>query len=186
MKKMFLVLLAGLLAVSLISCGSSKGEKITLYTETGEGENVRLEVDFYYPENVGITLEEDEESKNWIDIHYEEKNVTISPAIFEDMTFDENKEYAKENEETYQEFKIRKYHCYGYEDFGGYWIYVHLEEVSDSTDRYLCIDTETIDFDKNYVEGIKQYEIPEVKKIIESFEYRGVVEIPEEENAKQE
>ena len=183
MKKLLSIILAGLLVLSLAACGGggkNKGEKLTLYAETWEGDDVMLAVDFYYPKDAGITLESDEECPDRIDIHYEDKNITISPAILEDTTFDDNKEYDKEGEETYEEFEINGYKCYGYEGFGGYWIYVHLEEVSETTDRYLVIDTETIDYSKDGTpEGKAQYEDEDIKKIIESFEYRGVVEYPE-------
>ncbi len=182
MKKLLSVILAVTLVLSLAACGGNKGKKITLYGETWEGDNVRLAVDFYYPEDADITLEGEEEYPNWIDIHYNDKNITISPAIFEDTTFDANKEYDKAGEETYEEFQINGYDCYGYESFGGYWIYVHLEEVSETTDRYLVIDTETIDYSKDGTpEDKAQYEDEDIKKIIESFEYRGVVEYPEPE-----
>lgn len=179
MKKLLSIILASLMVLSLAACGGgSKGEKLTLYAETWEGDDVRLAVDFFYPENAGITLEGDEEYPNWIDMHYESKNITIGPALFEDTTFDANKEYAKEEEETYKEFKINGYDCYGYEDFGGYWIYVHLEEVSETTDRYMVIDTEIIDYSKDTPEGIAHYEDKDIKKIIESFVYNGIVEYP--------
>ena len=178
MKKFLSFILCGIMVLSMTACGGSKGEKLTLYAETWEGENVRYAVDFYYPADAGITLEGDEEYPNWIDMHYTSKNITISPSVFEDTTFDANREYDKENEETYSEFKIGDYDCYGYEAFGGYWIYVHLEEVSETTDRYLVIDTETIDYSLDTPEGIAQYEDEDIKKIIESFEVQGVVEYP--------
>ncbi|MBQ8836136.1 MAG: hypothetical protein IJ002_01345 [Clostridia bacterium] len=192
MKKLLSVILAGLMVLALAACGDdnkgseeNKGEKLTLYGETWEGDDVMLAVDFYYPADAGITLEGDEEYPNWIDMHYNDKNITISPAIFEDTTFDANKEYAKENEETYEEFKLNGYNCYAYEDFGGYWIYVHLEELSETTDRYLVIDTEVIDYSiDDTPEGKAHYEDKDIKKIIDSFEYRGLVEYPEEEAEK--
>ncbi len=181
MKKALTLILAVALVLSLTACGD-KGVKVTLYEDTWEGENVKLAVDFYYPEGADITLEGDEEYPNWIDMNMNGKNIQISPAIFEDTTFDANKEYDKENQDTYKEFKINGYDCYGYEAFGGYWIYVHLEEVSETTDRYLVIDTETIDYSVDGTpEGIGQYEDKDIKTIVESFEYRGVVEYPEEE-----
>ena len=183
MKKLFSIILVVTLVLSLSACGGgNKGEKITLYEDTWEGENVKLAVDFYYPEGADITLEGDEEYPNWIDMKYNSKNITIGPALFEDTTFDANKEYAKENEDTYEEFELNGYDCYAYEDFGGYCIYVHLEEVSETTDRYLVINTETIDYSKDGTpEDKDQYEDEDIKKIVDSFEYRGVVEYPEEE-----
>ena len=182
MKKLLSVILMVTLVLSLAACGGNKGEKITLYEDTWEGENVKLAVDFYYPEGADITLEGDEEYPNWIDTKYHSKNITIGPALFEAATFDANKEYAKENEDTYDEFKLNGYDCYGFDDFGGYCIYVHFEEVSETTDRYMVINTETIDYSKDGTpENKAQYEDEDIKKIIESFEYRGVVEYPEEE-----
>ena len=58
---------------------------------------------------------------------------------------------------------------------------MHLEEVSETTDRYLVINTETIDYSKDGTpEDKAQYEDEDIKKIVDSFEYRGVVEYPEE------
>lgn len=188
MKRIMAAIMAMALALSLAACGGGsapKGEKLTLYAETWEGDNVMLAVDFYYPEDAGIVLEGDEEYPNWVDMHYEAKNITIGPALFEDTTFDANKEYAQENEDTYTEFEINGYQCYAYEAFSGYWIYVHLEEVSETTDRYLVIETEVIDYSKDYTEGIAHYEDEVVKQIIESFVYNGVVEYPPvEENVE--
>lgn len=185
MKKLLSIIVTIISVLSLVACGGNKGEKLTLYAETWEGDDVRLAADFYYPEDAGITLEGDEEEPNWMDMHYESKNITISPALFEDTTFDANKKYAKEEEETYTEFKINGYDCYAYEDFGGYWIYVHLEEVSETTDRYLVISTEVIDYSKDTPEGIAHYEDEDIKKIIESFEYQEVVEYPPVEEDKE-
>lgn len=184
MKKFLLLVIAGLMLVSVCACGKEdKGEKVTLYGETWDDSGM-LSVDFFYPKDADIVLEGDEEYPNWVDMHYGSKNITISPAIFEDTTFDDNKEYDKENEETFREFKINGYDCYGYEDFGGYWIYVHLEEISDTTDRYLVIDTEIIDYSiEDTPEGIAHYEDEDIKKIIESFVYNGVVEYPPVEEA---
>ena len=181
MKKLLAVMLAIILVLSLAACdGGSKGEKITLYESTYEGDDVRIAADFYYPGNVGITLEGDEEYPNWVDMKYPEKNITISAALFEDTTFDDNKGYAKEEEETYTELKLNGYDCYAYEDFSGYWIYVHLEEISENTDRYLVINTEITDYSIDSTpEGIAHYEDKDIKKIMESFEYRGLVEYPE-------
>ena len=177
MKKLLSVILMVTLVLSLAACGGNKGEKITLYEDTWEGEDVKLAVDFYYPEGADIEIEFDEEYPNNAEISYTSKNIQINPALFEDTTFDANKEYSKENEDTYEEFKLNGYDCYAYEDFGGYWIYVHLEEVSETTDRYLVIDTEAIDYSKDGTpEGKAQYEDKDIKKIMESFEYRGMVE----------
>ena len=66
MKKLLSVILMVTLVLSLAACGGNKGAKITLYEDTWEGENVKLAVDFYYPEDAGITLEGDEEYPNWI------------------------------------------------------------------------------------------------------------------------
>ena len=174
MKKFLAGLIAGIMILSLVACGGAKGVKVTLLEDSWEDE--QFSVDFFYPENAGIKVERDEDYAATVDMDYEAKNITISASLCEDTTFKENKKYDKENQEDYKEFKINGYDCYGYEAFGGYWIYVHLEEISETTDRYLIIDTETIDYSKKYIEGKAQYEDKDVKKIIESFVYNSVVE----------
>lgn len=196
MKKLLAIVLVGMMVLSFAACGGGAkveektGVKVTFYEESWEtweegNENLRLAVDFYYPEDAGIEVEIDEEYPNWGKLYYTDKNILISPSLFEDTTFDDNKEYAKENEDTYTEFELNGYNCYAYEDFGGYWIYVHIEEVSENTDRYLVIDTSVIDYSKDYVEGVAQYEDEDIKKIVNSFEYRGLVEYPEVENVEE-
>ena len=74
MKRLLSIILMVTLVLSLAACGGNKGEKITLYEDTWEGENVKLAVDFYYPEGADITLEGDEEYPNWIDMKYNSKN----------------------------------------------------------------------------------------------------------------
>ncbi len=186
MKKFLSVLIAGIIVLSVTACGNNSGEnkgiKYTLYEDTWEGDGVKIAVDFYYPEDADIEIDADEDYLNNVSMHYKSKNITIGPSLFEDTTFDANKEYAKENKEDYKEFKINGYDCYGYEAFGGYWIYVLLEEVSETTDRYLVIDTEVIDYSIDGTpKGIGHYEDEDIKKIIESFEYRGVVSYQQEE-----
>ena len=49
MKKLLSVVLALTLVLSLAACGGNKGEKITLYEDTWEGENVKLAVGIAEP-----------------------------------------------------------------------------------------------------------------------------------------
>lgn len=187
MKRLFALLLATLMVLTLVSCGGSgsggntgnneenKGEKLTLLQYTEEDYDAMISVDFFYPDNADITIEIDEEDPYCADITYEDEGVIISPSLFEDTTFDDNKEYAKEEEETYTEFEISGYDCYAYEDFGGYWIYAHLEKLYENTDRYLVITIDPVDFDEPVAEGAELYEIDEVKEIVDSFVYNGLV-----------
>ena len=64
---------------------------------------------------------------------------------------------------------------YAYEDFGGYWIYAHLEKLYENTDRYLVITIDPVDFNDPVAEGAELYEIDEVKEIVDSFVYNGLV-----------
>ena len=187
MKRLFALLLATLMVLTLVSCGGSgsggntgnneenKGEKLTLLQYTEEDYDAMISVDFFYPDNADITIEIDEEDPYCADLTYEDVGVIISPSLFEDTTFDDNKEYAKEEEETYTEFEIGGYDCYAYEDFGGYWIYAHLEKLYENTDRYLVITIDPVDFDEPVAEGAELYEIDEVKEIVDSFVYNGLV-----------
>ena len=123
MKKFLAIFTAILTVLALAACKNEakdepKGVKVTLLEEAWY-EDGAITVDFYYPEDADITLERFDEDQSWVDMHYESKNITISPALCEDTTYEENKAYDKENEETYKEFKIKGYDCYGYEAFGG-------------------------------------------------------------------
>lgn len=190
MKRIFALLISVLLVFSLVSCGGSgsnttnngennntenKGEKLTLLQYTEEDYDAMISVDFFYPFDANIEIENDEYDPSWANLSYEETGVKIGPALFEDTTFKENKEYAEEEEETYTEFEINGYNCYAYEDFGGYWIYVHLEELSENTDRYLIITLDPIDFVDPIAEGAELYEDEDVKDIVNSFVYNGLV-----------
>ena len=106
MKKILSIIVTIISVLSLVACGGNKGEKLTLYAETWEGDDVRLAADFYYPEDAGITLEGDEEYPNWMDMHYESKNITISPALFEDTTFDANKNMPKRKKKHTQNSRL--------------------------------------------------------------------------------
>ena len=181
MKKLFALLLILVMLLSMTACGAK--EKITLYAETVEGDDVMLAVDFYYPAGK-VTVDNSLGYLESTQLKYTDKNILISPTICEDTTFDETKAYAKENEETYTEFKITGYDCFAHEDFGGYWIYVQLEDLSENTDRYLLITTEAIDNTADCKEGVAQYKDGAIKQIVESFEYRGVVAYPEAETTK--
>ena len=187
MKRLFALLLAAIMVLTFVSCAGSgsggntgnnvenKGEKLTLLQYTEEDYDAMISVDFFYPDNADITIEIDEEDPYCADLTYEDAGVIISPSLFEDTTFDDNKEYAKEEEETYTEFEIGGYDCYAYEDFGGYWIYAHLEKLYENTDRYLVITIDPVDFNDPVAEGAALYEIDEVKDIVDSFVYNGLV-----------
>lgn len=180
MKKYLALTLAIVMMLTLCACGG-KTVTSTLYVESWESETDLLAVEFSYPDSADIVLEEDPEYPDTKSLIWEKKNMEIEFSLFEDTTFKDNKAYDAENQEDFKEFKIGNYDCYGYEAFGGYWIYVHLEEVSETTDRYLIITTETIDYSEDAPEGIAQYEDKDVKSIIESFNYLGMVEAPVEE-----
>lgn len=202
MKRLLSIILVGLMVVMFNACSNDETkveetavedttnnankqedantEKVSLFVETEESDDLMLSMDCFYPKDAGITLENDEKYPNWVKMNYNSKNISIHTSIFEDTTFDDQKAYAKENEDTYSEFKINGYNCYGYESMGGYWIIVHLEELSDTTDRYISINTEAIDNLKDCAEGIKQYEDADIKKIADSFVYNGTVPMTKE------
>ena len=164
--------------ISLVACSGPKGEKVTLESETCEGDDVMLIADFYYPANAGIIVIGDDEYPNWKVFQNEKENYELSISLFEDTTFDYHQEADKKNEATYSEFKVGPYDAYGYESFGGYYIYIHLEEVSENTDRYIVADIGRIRFGEDEPKGIDAYHENKVaKSIVESLVYNGVVSI---------
>ena len=184
MKRLLSVLLIGLILLSLTACGG-KGEKISLMQKTWEGDDVKVSADLYYSPESKVTVENDEEKPHKTLIKNEELNYQMEILLWEDSTFDNNKKSRKERMDTFTEFKIGKYDSYGYEDFNGYMIFVHFEEVSETTDRYMEIRIKQLSFGEDSMEGIEFFENKEIRSIINSLEYNGVVEIPTEEDEKQ-
>jgi len=183
MKKLLAVILAAAMLLSFAACGPKGVKEEIVEYSTCEGEGFYLSAELYHPES--YTVEQSEDYPNWLTLTNIEKNCEIKIGIYEDTTYDANKEYDKENEETYTEFKVGKYDAFGYEDFGGYYINMHLEEVSETTDRYIVVQIETPDYSKDHLEGIQYFEDEEIKEIVESITYNGVLEVPEEEETEQ-
>ncbi len=179
MKKLLAVILAAVMLLSLAACAPSGIKEELIEDFTCEGEGFYLSAEFYHPES--YIAEHSEEEPNWLTLSNAEKNCEIEIGLYEDTTYDANKEYDKEGEDTYTEFKVGKYEAFGYEDFGGYYINMHFEEVSETTDRYLVVRIETADYSKDHLEGIQYFEDEEIKDIVESITYNGVLEVPEEE-----
>lgn len=175
MRKKLCFVLAALFLLSLAACGDyNKGIKITLESDTAEDGGVALTADFYYPEDTDIEIEGDEFYPNWKILSSEKDNFELSLSLFEDTTFDANRDYAKEDE-TYKEFKIGEYDAYGYEAFGGYLIYIHLEEVSETTDRYIVIEANRADLSIEGPQGAEAYENNKIiKSIVNSLVYNGI------------
>lgn len=178
MKKLLMLLLAGTMALSIAGCGS-KGEKYTLYEDTWEGKDLKISADFYYPKDVGITIEKNGYLAGII-LKYEAMNVEMNIDLYEDVTYDDNKEIHKERyKDSYTEFEMKDFDCYSYEDtsWDEYVTFIHIEEVSETTDRYVKIVTEYMN-SAGAPKDQSPVDIPEVKKIIESITYNGVVDAP--------
>lgn len=184
MKRLLSALLIGFMLFSLTACGS-KGEKISLMQRTYSGDDVKLSVDLYYSPESNVTVENDAEKPYKTLIKNEELNYQMEILIWEDTTFDNNKESRKEHKgDTFTEFKVGKFDSYGYEDFGGYTAFVHFEEVSETTDRYMEVRIRKLSFADDAMEGAEFFENKEIRSIVESVEYNGIVELPTEEETE--
>lgn len=183
MKKILSVLLIGIMLFSLTACGS-KGEKISLMQKTYSGDDVKLSADLYYSPKSNVTVEYDEEKPHKTLIKNEELNYQMEILIWEDTTFDNNKKSRKERMDTFTEFKVGKFDSYGYEEMKGYTAFVHFEEVSETTDRYMEVRIRKISIGGDTMEGAEFFENEEIRSIVESVKYNGIVEIPSQEDAQ--
>ena len=176
-KKILSVFLALVLILMLVSCSSRKGIMVTLEGNADESGGEIFTADFFYPEDSDIEVTGDEFYPNWKILTSESENFQLSLSLFENNTFDEDKEYTKNDADTYSEFKIDKYDAYGYEAFGGYYIYIHLEELSETSDRYIIAEVNRADFSADGLKGAAVYkENSVVQGIVNSLVYNGAVE----------
>ena len=174
MKKILAFVLAGTMLLSLSACGP-KGTTFSIECETWEGDDKAVAVEFTYPDEASIVEEESAFcDKMLVD---KEENYELSFSITEDTTFPANKEYNS-SKENYTEFKIGDHDAYAFSDFYQYHIYVLLENVSETTDRYAYIDI--AEAEPSFEDGIelKLYnEKEEIQKIVNSLVYKGVIDV---------
>ncbi|MBE7043520.1 MAG: hypothetical protein E7399_08570 [Ruminococcaceae bacterium] len=185
MKKILSVLLIGIMMLSFAACGGNKGEEINLMQKTWEGDDVKVSAKLYYSPESDILVENEEEKPYKTLITNEELNYKMEILLWEDTTFDNNKKSGKERMDTFTEFKVDKFDSYGYEEMKGYTAFVHLEEVSETTDRYMEVRIRKISLDEDSMEGAEFFENEEIRGIIDSLEYEGVVELPVEEEEEE-
>lgn len=182
MKKILSVLLTGVMLLTLAGCGGDKGEELALMQKTYKGDDVKICAKLYYSPESNIVVEKEEEKPYKVLVKNEELNYQMEVLLWEDSTFDNNKKSRKERKDTFAEFKIGDYDAYGYEESKGYTAFAHLEEVSETTDRYLEMRMRKLDFTKECMEGVEYFENEEIRSIIDSLEYEGVIDLPAEED----
>ena len=126
-----------------------------------------------YPKDSGIVVED----TDWDDskvFKNSEKNYELTMSLSEDTTYEDNKEYAKDEDYDYEEITIGNYSGYVVKSDYNIEGRVLLEEIGDG-DRYiyLAFDLEAIEsyVNDDYVDLKPIYELEEVQKIIKSVKY---------------
>ncbi len=200
MKKLLAILLAGMMVFSFAACGKDEKKekgaedavkqeetamtKLSLLCEAYEEDGKMVSVDFFYPEGKGFKEMETVygEQADWKKLADEKETYYINFYVAEDTTYVDNAETDKEYADNYTEFKVGGKDAYAYSGFGAYTIVVHLENVSENTDRYATISVESTEWDAE--ESMKIYkENKDIQKIVDSLVYNGLVdaEVPEDE-----
>ena len=157
---------------------------IILITKNGKLEEVKipLQIDFLektvsatigYPKNKGITVE-DGDSEDTKIFTNKDKNYTLEIALTENSTYNENKDYYKEEDEGFEEVKFKNFTGYilkGSYDVEGK---ILLEDLEDQNAFiYLIFELDPIEsyIDDTEVDVYSLYKLDEVQKILNSIKY---------------
>ena len=183
MKKLFALLLAAMMLLSLAACGGGEGEtnqtgktdepKVTLETfeMTCEPDGVEApaKATVGYPKN--FTIEE----KDWCVILTDaEKDVEIEACFTNDYNcYDVNEEYAKEEHFFYEAATYGSYKGYVTrvdEESAAVDVYVYLDLVAEMDDVYMTFYIRSASGDLE-ADPMAMYQLPEVQQVLASVAY---------------
>lgn len=154
------------------------GTKVSLCAKTYEADTLMLSCDFWYPDNAGMREIEEYDTfnarKTLVD---STENVKFKAYLAESSTYPSHKQSAKENyPESYKEFKVGGYDAFAYDSNKKYTVEVLLENISETTDRYLEIEVDQLMMKSDGPGGKEFFEQNEkVKSIVNSIKYNGAV-----------
>ena len=184
---LIVLLVAGLF--TLTGCNkSSKLEEVKIPLEIDYLERT-VSATIGYPKDKGIKVEDTDYSKVFSN---EEKNYQLDFTLTEDSTYEDNKEYYKDEEEGYEEVKFGEYTGYIVKDEYDVEGEILLEDLSDqNTYIYLSFELSAIEsyVDDETVDVNSLYELEEVQTILNSIKYdkgEDTVEATKNEIAKKE
>ena len=174
MNKKIIGIIAGILVIVIaivILVGIKKLEEVTIPLQIDVLERT-VSVTLGYPKNSGIVLEDTDWETSKV-LKNEQKNYQIDISISEDSTYQENKDYAKE-EEGYEEVKFGDFTGYivkGEYDIEGK---ILLEDLSEQNIYvYLTFEISAIEsyIGDDWVDVKPLYELKEVQTILNSIKY---------------
>ena len=179
MKKLFALLLAAMMLLSLVACGE-KGEtdkptapkaNLKTFEMTCEPDGVEepAKATVGYPEN--FTMEQ----QDWCVVLTDEgKDAEIEVYMSNDYNgYDSNQEYAKEEYFFYEESTFgsyKGYACMTDEESATVDVYVYLDLVAEIDDVYMTfyISSASMDLD---ADPQALYKLPEVRQVLDSVVY---------------
>ena len=166
---LIVLLVAGLF--TLTGCNkSSKLEEVKIPLEIDYLERT-VSATIGYPKDKGIKVEDTDYSKVFSN---EEKNYQLDFTLTEDSTYEDNKEYYKDEEEGYEEVKFGEYTGYIVKDEYDVEGEILLEDLSDNDIYvYLAFNVSAIEsyVDDDWVDASTLYNLEEVKTILNSIKY---------------
>lgn len=176
MNKKIIGIIAGVLAIVIVVAivllvGRNKLEEVTIPLQIDVLERT-VSVTLGYPKDSGIVLEDTDWETSKV-FKNEEKNYQIDISISEDSTYNDNKDYAKE-EEGYEEVTFGKFTGYIVKDEYEIEGEILLEDLADQNIFvYLTFEVSAIEsyIDDDWVDVNPLYELKEVQTILNSIKY---------------
>lgn len=178
MKRLFALLMAAMMLLSLTACGEggSKVGNLSTFEMTVEPSGVEepAKVSVSYPKN--FTMEE----KDWnVTLTDESKDVVIEVYFTNEYDcYGINQEYAKEEYFFYEEAKYGDYNgyvCMTDEASATVEVYVYLDCVAEMDDVYMTfwISSASRDLD---ADPMAMYKLKEVRQVLDSVVYTAPAE----------
>lgn len=163
MKKLFVMLLALVMVLSMAACGGLETVEMTVEA-SGLEELTKV--------TIGAPGSMTMEQTDWnVVFTNEKKNVVVEAYLLCDYDcYDVNQEYAKEEYEGYGEQKFGKYDGYYYLSDSGYYVevFVYLGCVAEIDDVYLSFSVSAVDGEADPMELFK---LKDVQAILSSAEF---------------
>lgn len=187
MKKLFALLLAAMMLLSLVACGEkgdtdkSNAPKANLKTfeMTCEPDGVEqpAKATVGYPKN--FTMEQ----QDWcVLLTDESKDVEIEVLMTNDYNcYDVNQEYAREAYPFYEEVTFgsyKGYACMTDEESATVDVYVYLDLVAELDDVYMTFYIRSASMDLD-ADPQALYKLPEVRQVLDSVVYTAPAETAE-------
>lgn len=191
MKKAFMTIAIVAASLLVASCGNKgggnaaeaveeaepQGTKLELCCKTYKGDSLMISTDIWYPKDAGVQEIEVFGTFNARKTLADSAaNAKVEFYLQESSVYANHKEVAaKDNGETYKQFKIGNYDAFAYESVRSYHVTILFEHISETTDRFMDIEISQIKGTSDLPTGKDFFDSEKGQAIINSIRYNGVV-----------